>query len=133
MAGTFSARIRHLQEEVGKGDLEMKVTVHQPYAAAEHVRYYYRHDDGMAGYLETPFQIEYPAMLMRLAAQAVTSSGSGLKEEAKDVVGMFEDMVRTYAPTLSGILEDSCNLDVYDNGMHSYHKEQEAPFQYHKE
>lgn len=130
MAGTFSARTRQLQEEVGDGDLEMKLTVHQPYAAAEHVRYWYSHDDGMAGYVETPYEMELPMMMMRLAAGVL---GGNLRGTAIDVVQMFEDMVQTYAPTLSSTLKNSCNLDVLDKGALIYHKEQTAPFRYDKE
>lgn len=128
MAGSFVARTHELEEKVGHGDLEMKLTVHQPYAAAEHVRYYYRHNDGMAGYVEIPFQIERDNMLAELARGFPDMRGTAIQ-----VVHKFEEMVHTYAPTLSSTLKGSCNLDVTDNGAQIYHKEQEAPFRYDKE
>lgn len=128
MAGSFGARTRELEDEVGHGKLTMKLTVHQPYAAAEHNRFYYRHDDGMAGYVEIPFMIKRMEMLQKLA-----NGFPRMRQAAIDTVGDFEDMVEEYAPTLSSTLKNSCNLDVIDNGAIVYHKEQTAPFRYDKE
>jgi len=134
MAGTFNERIRILQEEVGEGDLELKLNVHQPYAAAEHNRTYYKHPQGgMSGYVEIPFQAEYPHMLQRLADSVITDRGSNLRPEAIEAVGMFEDMIDWWAPVLTGVLRDSCNLTVTDNGHVLYHKEQEATYRYDKD
>jgi hypothetical protein len=125
MAGTFVARIDELQEKVGRGDLTLRVNVHQAYAAAEHVRMYYRHPrGGMANYLEMPFESEHGDML-RILADGVLED---LNAAAIDAVGKFEEWVREFAPVMSETLRDSCNLYVEDNGGQIYEKPQEAPF-----
>lgn len=129
MAGTFKARIDDLQELVGQGKLVMRVNVHQPYAAAEHQRFYYRHPrGGMPDYLQTPFEVQHGEMLDLLA--------EGFPEiipAAIDAVGKFEEWVQTYAPVHFDVLRNSCNLYVEDDGSTLYDKPQDAPYEQWKE
>lgn len=134
MAGSFQERARYLEEQVGDGDLEMGAIVHQPYAAAVHNRFYYRHPrGGMAGYLEAPFTAFRGEMLARLAANAVVPQGSRLKQAAEEVADMFTEFVRDYAPIEFRFLKESTNVYVKDDGVTVYYKKQTRPYRYDKE
>lgn len=129
--GTFNERIEQLQQEVGDGNLTMRVNVHQPYAAAEHNRYYYKHPrGGMPDYLAAPFEAEHSDMMMILSEAVLDGS---LREAAIDAVGKFEEWVETYAPVEFNVLRQSCNLYVEDNGSTIYERPQKAPYESWKE
>lgn len=129
MAGDFNVKIDELMERVGHGRLTMRANVHQPYAAAEHVRQYYRHPrGGMPDYLETPFEAGHGEMLQELA-----DAFPDLKDAAVVAVGKFADWVQTYAPVEFDVLRNSTNLYVEEDGGTIYEKPQEAPYEEWKE
>lgn len=109
----------------------MSVNVHQPYAAAQHNRQYYRHPrGGMPDYLETPFEAEHGDMLIILSEAVLHGN---LRDAAIDAVGKFEEWVETYAPIEFDVLRESCNLYVEDNNVMIYERPQKAPFESYKE
>jgi hypothetical protein len=129
MAGDFAAKIDELQEKVGRGKLIMRANVHQPYAAAEHVRMYYKHPRGGGpDYLETPFETGRDGMIRELA-----ESFPDLNEGAIAAVGKFEEWVQENAPVRYDVLRMSTNLYVEDDGGIIFEKPQEAPYEEWKE
>lgn len=129
MAGTFRERIEELQQQVGSGNLVMRANVHQPYAAAEHNREYYRHPRGGGPrYLQIPFEAEHGQQVEMLAA-----SFPELTRGAIEAVGKFDDWVQNNAPVEQDVLRNSTNLYVEDNGSDVYSKPQDAPYEAWKE
>lgn len=130
----FVDRARHLMEEVGDGKLEMGGVVGQPYAAAVHNDYDNKHPrGGIPGYLEIPFQQQRDEMLEKLARNAVTPEGSNLTDAAIEVAAEFDNMVRRNAPREFGILMDSTEYYVEDDGVMIFVSGQRDPRQQHKE
>lgn len=129
MAGDFTAKIDELIERVGRGRLTMRGNVHQPYAAAEHQRQYYRHPrGGMPDYLATPFEAGREGMLEELA-----EAFPDLNEGAISVVQNFEDWVQEFAPVQFDVLRNSVNLYVEEDGASYFEKPQAAPYEEWKE
>lgn len=130
MAGTFIPRIDELQEIVGNGNLTMRANVHQPYAAAEHNRYYYKHPrGGIPNFLGAPFEAEHSDQLQTIADSGIENLLAG----AIDAVHRFEDWVQEYAPVEFEALRNSTNLYVEDRGAVVYEKQQTAPYESWKE
>jgi hypothetical protein len=129
MAGDFSEKVDELIEQVGHGKLTLRANVHQPYAAAEHQRQYYRHPrGGMPDYLQTPFEAGREEMLEELA-----EAFPDVKEGAVAAVQKFEDWVQTYAPVQFDVLRQSTNLYVEEEGGNVFEKPQAAPYESWKE
>lgn len=134
MPHTFPERITHLIDEVGDGTLTMGTLVQQPYAGAEHNRYYYKHPrGGIAGWLSTGVIGDVDHYMRILTLSAVTPTGSDIQLAAIDVSERMAGITKRMAPIMTGLLRDSADAYVYDAGQTIYYREAGGRYNYDKE
>jgi hypothetical protein len=125
--GTFFARIDHLSEEVGSGQLVAQCTVDQPYAQDQHENLTYNHRAGQARYLGGPLLTNVGELVEKLASRAITHTGSDLKGAMIEIAEEMSGYVATYAPLDTGALRTSGHPEVTDNGMKIYDRPPISP------
>jgi hypothetical protein len=127
--GTFAARTRELQDRIGHGKLEMKVTVDQVYAAAQEtgtwvtgpnagkVIHHHPHG-GKTHFLGGSLMEQHPRYLETLARQ--TLEVDGLHRAAHENVESLAREVFDNAPREFEDLRNSAHPTVTDNGVIVY-------------
>lgn len=109
MAGSFSRRTRELADQVGNGDLEMKLVVDQPYAFWVEVRDELQHPRGQSRYVETTMMAGADGWMATLAAGAYHGLRLAAIEVSEEMVAdaanrtpvEFADLIRSGAPTVT--------------------------------
>jgi selenocysteine lyase/cysteine desulfurase len=127
MTSTFDARIRHLSEAVGEGQLVMGCLVNQEYAQDQHETGRYRHKSGRDHYLGGPLLAHSLELLEKLARNTITSEGSNLTDAAKDVAEDLSGYVRANAPKDTSRLSESGSPYVDSNGVRVWERPPKAP------
>jgi hypothetical protein len=133
MTGTFLARIQHLSDAVGHGDLEMKVETDQPYAAVQDRGFWETGPDagavirhhpggGTAHFARIALFDNADSSLARLAASAITPEGSDLEQEAVRVAGDLADAQSRLTPRRTGRLAASATPVVTSDGVEVYRR-----------
>jgi hypothetical protein len=118
--GDFDERMRYLSEEVGVGTLIARCTVNQPYAQKIHEDRNMYHRNGVAGYLGDPLMANALSLVEQLATNAITSTGSDLKDSMSDIAEQMAKYVLQFAPKDTGRLSQSGHAEVIDNGIPIY-------------
>jgi hypothetical protein len=128
MSGTFDERIDMLLDQVGEGDLVMKVEASLPYAGVQEVGYWVTGPDAGSvihnhpGGGETHFARDalYSTLdenMGTLASSAITETGSDLVDGAKQVAVRIADKQSMLSPRQSGRLAASAHASVIDDGV----------------
>lgn len=118
--GEFSDRIRQLEQQIGDGELEGKVTVDQVYAKYQHEDLTLKHlGGGRAKYLENPLYDDHREYYDRLADNVLHGS---LQQAMVKNVEDLSKAVYDNAPMEFGDLRASGHPEVLDDGSQVYNR-----------
>jgi hypothetical protein len=121
---TFFARIAHLREQVGHGEITGRLVVDQVYAHYQHEGTELRHPrGGQSHFLRDPMFETVDRHMEETARRTITPEGSELRGAMEDWTEALSTDVETHAPREFGDLERSGQPIVTDDGVEVYHRE----------
>jgi len=121
MPSTFDGRMAELDRQVGRGRIESRVKVDQPYAKYQHERMDLSHPSGgKAHYLRDPLFLSRNGFMQRIATRALRPNGvmSAMISIADDIA---HDAYKQ-APFEFGDLKASPSPAVYERGTRVYYR-----------
>jgi hypothetical protein len=121
VSGTFTDRMRALEDQVGPGRLTGSVVVDQVYAKYQELREDLRHPGGgQAHYLQGSLYDDLDAHMQRLTSSLVTEDGSAVRKGMENVAEAVAHGVYERAPFEFGDLKASPHPTVTDDGATIY-------------
>jgi hypothetical protein len=132
MAGAdeFVRRTLYLEGQVGRGSITAGCEVNQAYAQNQHENLSFNHTVGRAHYLGGPLLESVLELVEGIARAAITTEGSRIPSEMRDVAEKMAGYVLSNAPRdpdIGDVLANSGSPYVIDEGTEVWRRPPIAP------